>query len=374
MNKEKLTHSRMQSFKLCRKKHYYEYEVGVRKEVTAKALRMGSAGHEGLDRFKKDGRADYALGAVAHEYKNCPESISLWDWEIECQTVQTLVAGYCWYWENQPLEIISSEESFEFPLRNPATAYASKSFNRAGKIDGIVKIAGRKLVLEHKFLGEDIAPGSSFWERLRLDQQCTNYIHAARELGHDVRGVVYDLIRKPTIKPTLVPELDEEGKKVVLDADGNRVRRGSASTKKCKFCEGVDLNGGCSCKLSPWRQTGDTEKGYVVQARQMTPQEWSNRLIADIGERPEWYFQRQEIARLDSEIEEFRKETWQVQLDIRNCQRGDGSWYKTVNKGSCTYCSFFSLCVNKEEIDRQTQPIDYPEGFMKLQNVHPELG
>ena len=52
MSKQLLTHSRMESFKRCRRRHYFEYEVGLRKQTDAKALRMGSAGHEGLDVLK----------------------------------------------------------------------------------------------------------------------------------------------------------------------------------------------------------------------------------------------------------------------------------------------------------------------------------
>ena len=43
-----LTYSRQQSFKTCRKRAWWEYEVGVRRIVDAKALRMGSAYHAGL--------------------------------------------------------------------------------------------------------------------------------------------------------------------------------------------------------------------------------------------------------------------------------------------------------------------------------------
>lgn len=372
MSKERMTHSRMQSFKLCRKKHYWEYEVGMRKELDAKALRMGSAGHEGLDVFKKTGDAQQAILTVAKWYFLQPDSISSWDWLIESETVQTLVAGYCWHWEQSPLSVISSEESFRFPLRNPHTERPSQLFERAGKIDGVVLQDNRCLVLEHKFIGEDIAPGSSYWDRLKLDQQCTNYLDAARNLGHNAVGVLYDLIRKPTIKPTIVPILDDDGLKIVLDQDGNRVRRGSAATKKCKFCEGVDLSGGCSCKLGPWRQSPDKQKGFFLKSRQMTPSEWSNRLLKDISERPDWYYQRQEVTRLEGDVDMFLHEVWDVQQAIRTAQK-TGSWYRTVNLGSCTYCPFFGLCVDRDPTNTATPPHKFPEGFVKLDDVHPEL-
>jgi len=354
MTKERLTHSRMQSFKLCRKKHYYEYEVGIRKETDAKALRMGHAGHEGLDRLKKGGLIDWACRAVEEEYAHCPPEICQYDWHIEKQTILTLLQMYNWYWHgSDPFDVIISEASFEFPLRNPKTGYAARNFGRAGKIDGIINLNGRKLVLEHKFLGEDITYGGSFLERLRLDQQCTNYIDAANDVFGDVDGVIYDLIRKPTIQPTAIPVLDKDGKKIVIDSTtGERVYNKDGKT---------------------YRQTADKKLGYEIITRDMTVEEWGLKLAVDIEKRPEFYFQRHEIARLESDMQEFREEVWQIQLDIRSHQRS-GNWYKTVNKGSCTYCPFTSLCLNRSKIDKNTQPHDYPEGFIKLEDVHPELG
>ena len=46
---ELLTNSRMAAFKECRRKHLYSYEHRLRPIDDAKALRMGSATHDGID-------------------------------------------------------------------------------------------------------------------------------------------------------------------------------------------------------------------------------------------------------------------------------------------------------------------------------------
>src|SRR5688572_7225321 len=46
---ELITHSRMEAFKTCRKKHWFAYELGIRPSDDARALRMGSAGHAGAE-------------------------------------------------------------------------------------------------------------------------------------------------------------------------------------------------------------------------------------------------------------------------------------------------------------------------------------
>ena len=379
MTKQLLTHSRMQSFKSCRKRHWFEYEQGIRKEHDAKALRMGSAGHEGLDVLNKTCDVAQAVQAVRDYYGMCPDEFDEWEWTIERETMETLISAYHWRWSEQPIEMIASEQSFKVPLINPETNAASKLWNAAGKIDGIISMESRKLVLEHKFVSDPIEQDSDYWRRLQLDSQICLYTWAARQLGHNVTGVFYDLIRKPTIKPSQIPILDEDGKKIVLDADGERVFNKLKAKKKCEACGGegvvepesgsceLDIPYPCECTIGAPRQTGSTADGYVLQTRQMTPEEWSEKLLADIGERPEFYFQRIEIARLDDDINEMMSEMWDIQKTIRQAQNED-RWFKTVSKDTCTWCPFFGLCTSKFVPNGVA-----PEGFVILNDVNPEL-
>lgn len=343
--KQLLTHSRMQSFKTCRKKAFFEYEIGIRKEIDAKALRMGSAGHDGLDILKQGLGIEAAIEKVRSHYLDRPDNYDDLEWEYERETVECLVSGYHWRW-GDAFQVVETEQSFRVPIRNPATGHATPIWDAAGKIDGVIHLEdGRMAVLEHKFISDDIGPDSDYWPRLQLDHQITYYVWAARQLGHAVESVLYDVVRKPTIKPTQVPLLDENGLKVVLDEDGNRV---------------INANG------KP-RLTGDTAKGYVLQSRPMTPEEWGEKLLEDIGKRPDFYYARREIARLDSDIAEMLDEVWDIQQTIRDAQQ-KGRWFKTVSKDTCTWCSFFGLCSSRFD------PADgTPEGFIRLENLHPEL-
>ncbi len=117
-----------------------------------------------------------------------------------------------------------------------------------------------------------------------------------------------------------------------------------------------------------WRQTGDKEKGYVLQTRPMTIQEWGDKLTEDIVERPEHYFARVEIPRLDSDLDEFLAEQWDVQLAIREAQR-TGRWFRTVSRQTCNFCSYFAICSEGRKID----PHDLPLGFEIVTDLHPEL-
>lgn len=340
-----LTHSRQQSFKLCRRQDWFANEQRIRTTVDAKALRMGSAFHAGQEALATTGSIESACEIVRSHYSVCPDSFEPYWWDIERETIERLLCGYQWRWANAPIETLEAERSFLLPLINPDTNAKSTIWKIAGKIDGIVRLEDRRLaVREFKLLGEDISPAADLWRRMQIDHQITGYVHAARQLGFDVATVLYDVTRKPVIEPSPVPIIDDLGVNIVLDANGERVK-----TQK-----------------GTWRTTSDKERGYVLQTRPMTVQEWGEKLTDDIVKRPEFYFNRTEIARLDCDILDYQYERWEVAQTIREAQRNN-RWFRTVSKNTCNFCAWFTLCTNSFD------PENLPEGFIRVENIHPEL-
>lgn len=343
-----LTFSRMDAFKVCRKKHQFAYEWRIRRETDARALRMGSAYHAALEALANGGAIHAAVEIVREAYADVPPTIETYEWEIECETVVRLVCGYAWRWQESGIQFIAAEMSFELPLVNPETGKSTPIWNLAGKIDGIVRLLdGRLAVLETKLLGDDISQDSSFWRRLRIDHQISLYVIAARRLGYDVDTVLYNVARKPTIKPVDVPILDENKQKVVLDERRERVFNKNGSPK----------------------QTGSTEFGWYVQSRAMTPEEWGEKLNDDIASRPNFYFHRNEVPRLDADLRAFEQEIWEVQQTIRDAQNKD-RWYRTVNRHTCDFCPVFDLCSNPSFVADG----ELPSGYVRVTDIHPELG
>lgn len=69
------------------------------------------------------------------------------------------------------------------------------------KFDALVKDShGRTYVVEVKTTSSDISEGSSYWEKLTLDSQVSDYWLAAEALGYKLDGVLYDVIRKPLLR------------------------------------------------------------------------------------------------------------------------------------------------------------------------------
>lgn len=350
MKSNLITNSRMGAFKTCRKRHWWEYEIGLRPIVDAKALRMGSAYHLGLDHLKLGHGVQAAIEGVRAFYHqihvDSAESQERLDFERE--TVVCMVHGYDWRWANSWLDVIETEKSFRLPLINPSTGSSSRLFELAGKIDGIVRLEdGRLAVLEHKLQSDSINLDGDYWPRLQLDSQCTLYVYAARQMGFDVATVLWDVARKPTIRPSQVALTDENGFKIVLDQAGQRVM-----TKDGK---------------KP-RETPDTKSGWTLQTRPMNLAEWIDKLHGDITSYPETYYARNEIPRLDQDIEELCEEIWDIQNVLREAQRSQ-RWYKTVHRDTCSYCAYFGLCTSR--FNPEVEAI--PEGFELLENVHPEL-
>ena len=314
-----VTHSRMQCFKTCRRKHWYKYGLRVRRE-SGPALRMGSMVHTALDLLKNGSTLDEVSAAIRENYTPLLEAADTLDrvdaLELEAEKVWRLTQGWFNRWAPpfvSDVAIVASELPFNLAIANPATGCSSRTYSVAGKIDGICTLPGRVLLLEHKTAGESIGLDAPYWNRIRLDTQITLYMLAARKLGYPVSGVFYDMIRKPSIAPKLVGKGPDKHRENV--------------------------------------------------------QEYGERLAADIAARPEFYYARKEIPRLNSELDEMAHELWQIAIDMRQAEL-KGHHFK--NSGACASpypCEFLEVCANRTDLS--VDPL--PEGFERLDYVHPEL-
>lgn len=340
---EILTNSRLKAQRACSRLQHLRYEIGVQPIYDGDALKFGTLFHAGLEAWWKawqlpaDERLAVALAALSYEAD-----------PFERAKAEVMMFGYHLRWGAEPYDVIAVEAPFECALRNPQTGAASRTWRLAGKLDAIVidRRDGLTRIVEHKTSSEDVSPGSEYWRRLRMDGQVSVYYEGARMLGHDVAGCVYDVAGKPAIRPGTVALVDGDGIKIVHDATGERVR-----TKDGK----------------KWRQTGDTEAGYVLQSRPETPEEYRARLVELISENPGRFFQRGEVVRLDEEMREAMSDVWQIGQAVRENQL-NRTWPR--NPDACARfgrtCAFFSVCSGEASLDDTTK-------FTRLENVHPEL-
>jgi hypothetical protein len=201
-------------------------------------------------------------------------------------------------------------------------------------------------LLETKTAGEDITYGSTFWKRTLLDPQLSLYLPAIRKLGHDPHGAIYDVLRKPDQRPGNVPILDADGLKVVFDANGLRVR-----TKDGK----------------KWRQTGDIDAGYVLQARPETPEEYGARCLEAIAENPSKYYARGVVVRLEADEREAAQDMWNTASLMRDARRLN---MYARNADACISwgreCDYLNVCCGMASIND-------PLFFRFEEDIHEEL-
>jgi hypothetical protein len=337
--KELLTASRMESFLSCPRRHYWRYEIGLQANVDAMALRFGSAWHRAMEARWKNQNADMAFDAGIGNQE--------FD-ELTVATFAAMLGAYCKHYGDADRMEIIPEVEFNHEIAG------SRTFQAAGKIDGIGILAdGRHVLIEHKTTSADVSADSDYWIRLRANHQIYQYVVAARHAGWDIQSIIYDVVRKPAIRPKEVPILDENGAKIVIENEtGNRA---------------FNKNG------SP-RQTGG--EGFTVQSRTENAEEFGRRLEEDCLARPEFYFARREVPVLHDDIEEFEYNRVQVArmiLDRRRQQariqaKPERAWPRHCNGMVCPSCQYASFCLQNIGIDPNFPPPGFTVG-----SIHSEL-
>lgn len=312
-----LTNSELREARACLRRHKYKYRLRRRPRLVAEPLTFGSAFHAGQEQYWScdgtleekvacaiDGIRAYAAKAAAKG-----ERVN----EYALVTVEELTIGYAARWADSDLRAVAVEQTFELPLINPETGAASRTFRLGGKYDGIVVDGeGRLHVLEHKTTASDLEFGSLYWAKVKaLDTQVSLYIAGAKAAGYDVEDCIYDVIRKPGIRP--LKATSEESRKYKKD--------GSLYANQREHDE--------------------------------TPEEFRLRVREDIAERPERYYARGNIVRLEVEEREFAFDMWQAAKLLNEAER---SGYSPKNPDSCSTfgtCEYLSVCSGEASIDNE---------------------
>ncbi len=241
-----------------------------------------------IDSIKNSIALEVALSAIDAEPVTEDNAVMI-------ETARGLMRGYDARWSGDNWKAQRVENEFQVPIVNPDTGKSSRTFTLAGKMDGIAKYLQKSWLIEHKTTSESIEdPASPYWRRLEIDAQVSTYLLAAWQQGIDLAGTMYDVIRKPAIRPKQV-------------------------------------------------------KGA---GRIETPQEFGQRLTNDCLERPEWYFARRSIYRTDAQLVEHAREIWQAAAEI-GLARLNRTHFR--NSGACirwnSPCEYLGLCSGHETID-----------------------
>lgn len=197
-----VSNSRLACYRRCLRKYRYRYVDQLEAVNKSPALVLGSLVHESLAEFYHMNNKELDCAARAEK------AMKLYDDAVAAKADEVLSAGgdserfdkdsymgrqmlRYYYEEIAPKDDftpVASEVSVD--VRIPNLRGKSSWCRFIGFVDGIVERDGRLYILEHK------TAKALDTKHLVNDTQVTQYIWALRQLGYDVCGVYYNILRK----------------------------------------------------------------------------------------------------------------------------------------------------------------------------------
>ena len=273
---------------------------------------------------------DHIAGRSADDDYAPPNAAELTPALAELVRAEEMLRAYDRMWRTAQLEPLAVEAEFVAPMVNPATGARSQTFDLAGKIDAIARRwhedgTSDVVLVEHKTSSEDVGPGSAYRRRLRMDGQVSAYHDGALALGHEVVGCVYDVLVKPRMRPLKATPMDAR----------------------------------------KYKQNGAL---YANQrASDETLAEYRTRVREAIAAEPEAYLVREEIVRLEAELQDASADVWDSARMIRESELA-GRWPR--NPAACQAygrdCEYFEVCSGGARLDDPTR-------FRRADRAHEEL-
>lgn len=290
MSLDLLTKSRLTTWRRCKRLHRLRYLDGWESSRESEAITFGHLLHVGIESWWRD--KPLALPLSDDPY-------------MQAKATEVLL-GYSWP-DREGYEVLAVEHPVTFPLLNPDTMQPSRLYEMGAILDLVLRRirTGEIILVEHKTTGSDFSDDASgYWNRLAMDPQLSLYVVACESQGWKVDRIIYDVIARPQLRPKLATP------------EENR------------------------------RYTKDGKLDARQRDRDETPEEFRARLRADIESRPERYFARREIARVESEIRDGMLDTWEEAKAIRQAEL---SGRHPRNPDAChlygTTCDFYDVCA-----------------------------
>lgn len=203
----RISHSEVDSYLLCRRKHYYGYGLSLQSVTTSTALATGSAGHKVLQAFyeymasfptakKQREMFDFGIVVALDRYEELVAE-GYEDTDPRRNTLADML--FKWYFPHEPMvkegwQILSAET--EYVLEYDSTG--DEPLQYPFVVDVIAKDAnGKTVVVDHKFSYDFLS-----YEETELQPQIAKYMGALRALNHKIDYGAYNQIRTRRIVGT----------------------------------------------------------------------------------------------------------------------------------------------------------------------------
>lgn len=323
----RLTNSRLKTRQRCPRLEDYAYQQRWRPLVDGHALRFGSLFHELREQVWKGQPVGFDIDADIDP--------------VDRVKLEEMIRGYAIRWGDptETEDVVAVEEFFECQLFDPKTGEDIPRQIMAGKMDSITRVepgSPRVRIWDGKTTSESLAEGSDLWARLTMDSQVSQYFILAAEAGWQPVEWVHDVVAKPQL--ALLSATPDEAKKF-------------KKRTKAQIEAGLD----------------ERDDSLLYAAQRLddeTLDEYRGRVRADIEAKPDRYFARRVIQRLDHTLAEHLITLAEVAKAIEQPSYQSTSGCVQIGLGSCP---MLNVC------QAGGHPRDYPDQFHQVDDPHPEL-
>lgn len=189
-----VSHSEVDSYLLCRRKHYYGYTKSLQRVRESSSLAMGSAGHKVLEVFYAEILEGKKFEAAVKRARQEADALQS-EVEIPSNRASIFDTLFDFYFPNEPMvregwEILAVEKQFnlEYDPEN--------KLQYPFVVDIIAKSPeGKVVVVDHKFVYDFYN-----YEASIMQPQIPKYIGALRALNYKVDHGAYNMIRTRKLK------------------------------------------------------------------------------------------------------------------------------------------------------------------------------
>ena len=223
---------------------------------------------------------------------------------------RAICKAYPIWWRHHTLHVKRTDISFQVPISG--VLYV-------GEFDGDGEDKGEEVIVELKTTSKDISIGSPYWrEAAETNPQITIYLSAARAQGRKLRRVVYDVIRKTTLSRLLATPLEK--------------RKYTKITKTEPVAR----------LYANMRETDETDDEYEL------------RVLEHIAEKPEQYFQRQDIVRYEDEHQAHLRDVAGMVHLMQVVEQMPGLPPRSMGAACWKWgraCDYLPVCLGEDRID-----------------------
>ena len=362
----KLSASAINDWKACPTRHLLRRIMKIAAIKESDSRRTGTNWHMLQELYHTP--ADDVMQKVADyingQYETVPPNKTREEWEVERTILLYSMAGFNWYYGEQPKQytVLACEIEFELPLID-AEGNEVPDVTVRGKIDQLVQDEqGNVYVREFKSTSYSL-DDESYWGHLNMDVQVSLYVIAVNMLKQageleqygvkpddpTISGILYNVWHKPKIGPKKLTQKDSKA----------FVETGEYCGQKFSVQCGSDCSVASVNAVSAIIEPGAKEGTFAIHE---TPEMFGARLLQDITERPEFYFAERPLTRTNKEIRDFLTELSHIS-EMMSYQQEHGFWYRDERQCQATFrCEYTPICYHGVEVD----PDNPPEGFESI--------